>query len=321
MTEKKETYLKKTFNYALKHSLTFFRSIVIFLIALYLLSGIYSVSQNEIGVYQRFGRIINEKVQPGIHYKLPWPFDTITKVPVRKIKRMVIDDFRYSTFNVMTGLDSYCITGDNNLVTISCIIQYTITNPREYLFSVNDPDGMLKSLASRSILHSMASKPIDEILTRGKQSVARHIMAELQKKLDKVKAGINISFVEIDTISPPTRVEQYFSDVVKASIDREKNINEAESYRNEILPRAKAEAMEEIEKAEAYKKEVALIAEGKTGRFNKLLERVREKESSAWELLYIEAMTEVMENIGHKHIINNSRSGEPAANLKIKVSQ
>ncbi len=333
MTEKKEHFLKKTFNYALKHSVLFFRFVLVCLIVLYLLSGVFSISSNEIGVHQRFGRIINDKVQPGIHYKLPWPVDKIIKIPVREVKRMVIDDFSISfdrelfpkssaiNFRYMTGLDSYCITGDNNLATIRCVIQYTISNPYEYLFCIKDPDIMLRSLACKTIIHSMARMPIDDILTKGKQSMASYIMFELQRRLDRLKTGINISFVEINNISPPVRVERYFSDVIKASIDREKNINEAESYRNEILPEAKAEAMERIEKAKSYKKEVILMAEGRTERFNKLLERAGERGSSAREYLYIESMKETMENVGSKHIIGNNGDGKPAVKIKIKEKQ
>ena len=173
-------------------------------------------------------------------------------------------------FTVLTGLDAYCITGDNNLATVSCVIQYTIFNPCDYLFGIKDPEKALKNLAGKAILHCMAKMPIDEILTKGKQAVSGRIQADLQKKLDRLKTGIHVSSVEIKNIKPPDRVAKYFSQVVKASIDRGKSINDAQSYRNEIIPKAKAQAMELTEQAHGYKQEVILTAQGKTQRFNKL---------------------------------------------------
>ena len=281
-------FFRTTFHLALGHAWLFFRVIITGLFLLYFLSGIYSVSQNEIGVHLRCGRIVNETVQPGIHYRLPWPVDRVEKVAVRQVKRMAIEEFwevsrskgqtlSPDSFKAATGLDSYCITGDNNLAMVSCVIQYRVLNPHEYLFCVKDPDTMLKDVACKTILHCMARMPIDEILTRGKQTVASFIRQALQEKLDRLETGISVSFVEINNISPPGRVAQYFSEVVKASIDREKNINEAQSYRNEVMPKAKADAMQALEQARGYKQEVILTAEGKTQRFNNLLAQAGEK--------------------------------------------
>jgi len=124
------------------NAFSYLRWILVCLIFLYLFSGIYSISSNEIGVLQQFGKVIDDKVQPGIHYALPWPIDRVTKVPIRIVKRILIDDF-YSelglesiarAFSGMTELGSYCVTGDNNLVNIICVIQFNITNPFDYLF-------------------------------------------------------------------------------------------------------------------------------------------------------------------------------------------
>lgn len=329
MNDDENVFFQTTFRAALGHTWLFFRVISAGLVLLYLLSGIYSVSQNEIAVHLRFGRIIDEKVQPGIHYMLPWPIDRVEKVAVRQVKRLAVDDFwgtpdnaqNPNSFKSITGLDSYCITGDNNLAMISCVIQYRVLNPREYLFCVKDPDIMLKELACKSILHCMASMPIDEMLTKGKQSVATYIRQALQKRLDHLETGIRVSFVEINNISPPARVARYFSEVVKASIDRERNINEAQSYRNEVIPRGKADAVEIMEQAGGYKQAAILIAEGKTRRFNKLLAQVKEKRRAVQVLLYTEFMKDIMKNVGAKQIVDKDKTDQPIVNLRIKSLQ
>ena len=111
---------------------------------------------------------------------------------------------------------------------------------------------------------------------------------------------------------------RYFSEVVKASIDREQRINEAQSYRNEVIPKAKADAMAIMEQAGGYKQETILTAQGKTQRFNKLMVQVKEKGNAAWSLLYTEFMKDIMTRVGTKQIVDKDKTGKPAVNLRIK---
>ena len=321
----KENKMQGTFRGTFIHMVSFLRWILLCLIILYLFSGIYSISSNEIGILQRFGKVIDDKVQPGIHYAFPWPIDQVTNVPIRMVKRVLIDDFYSASdpesiarvFSGMTGLDSYCVTGDNNLLNAKYVIQFNITNPFDYLFQVKDPNIMLRSMACTTIIHCLSKMPIDEALTRGKQEIANYIKFELQKRLDDSQSGLSVSFVEIRDIKPPDRVEEFFSDVVKAKIDREKMINEAKSYRNEKIPAAKADATRILQKGEAYKKEVVLKAEGEVDRFKKILERVREKGDSARNIIYIETMKDIMRKVGKKHIMVRDKKGGVPARLRL----
>ncbi len=318
------TDIGKIIREALAHLVPFLRWIALCLVLLYIFSGVYSISSNEIGILQRFGKVIDDKVQPGIHYRLPWPVDRVTRVPIKTVSRIQVDDF-YSlgegtmarVFAGMTGLDSYCVTGDNNLVNVSCVIQYTITNPCKYLFSVASPDIMLRSMASNTIIHCLATMPIDDALTRGKQQIANYIKHELQKRLDDSQCGLSISFVELSDIKPPDRVERYFSDVVKADIDKAKMINMAESYRNEKIPAAQADATKILQEAGAYKTEVVLRAEGDASRFEKLLEQVQKKGGSSRTLLYLDTMRDILRNVGKKHFVGRDTSGKPPARLRL----
>jgi len=246
-------------------------------------------------------------------------------VPKKIVNRILIDDF-FSAANPkstarmffnMTGLASYCITGDNNLVNVECVIQYNITHPFQYLFRVKKPDIMLRNMACNTIIHCLSRMPVDIILTRGKQEIANYVKMELQKRLDACETGLSVFFVELKDIKPPDRIQRFFSDVVKANIDKEKMISEAESYRNEKLPEAQANASRALQEAEAYKKEVVLKSEGEAERCNNLLSRVHEKENSSREVLYMEAVQEIMQNVGKKHIIGVQKDGTPPARLRI----
>jgi len=315
------TVFRETFS----HVLSFYRWILLSLFVLYFAAGIYSVSPNEVGVLQRFGEVKDDKVPPGIHYALPWPIDRVEKVPVRIVNRILIDDFFSSmdpasaalTFFQMTGLASYCITGDNNLVNIRCVIQYTITQPSLYLFRSRTPERMLRNMACNAILRSLASMPVDRILTRGKQELAQEIKARLQGRLDEMNAGLSVSFVELSDIQPPDRVARYFSDVVKAKIDREKTVNESQSYRNEKIPAAQAEAARLLQEARAYQAEVVLRAEGETERFLKILERSRQGGGSVREMIYLDTLKAVGSQVGRKHIVFPDKDGGPPAKLRV----
>ncbi len=318
--------IRETLQETVVKFLRFLRWLTACLVLLYVFSGVYSISSNEVGILQRFGRVVNDNIQPGVHFALPWPIDCVTKVPIRVMHRMLIDDFfsdetdtiyTSQVFSRMTGLDSYCLTGENNLVNVMCVIQYNIIEPAKYLFCISKPDVMLRSMACNTIIRCLANMPIDEALTRGKRELMVYVKSALQHRLDVADTGISISFIEISSIKPPERVQDVFSDVVKANIDREKMINEAVAYRNEQIPAANARAERILQEAEAYKTEVVLKAEGETARFLKLLERTREKDNSVRQLMYIETLKKIMKNVGEKHFMICDERRKGPAHIRI----
>lgn len=308
---------------------SFSRQIAVCLILIYFGSGTYSISSNEVGILQRFGKVIESGIQPGIHFALPWPIDRVTKVPIKVVNRILIDDFTRGkknedsasgVFAELTGLDSYCLTGDNNLVNIMCVVQYNIIDPVKYMFHVSSPDDILKNMACNTIVHCLAGMSIDGVLTSGKQGMVYNIKKDLQKRLDDTDSGMGVSFIEISSINPPERVQDVFSDVVTANIDREKMINDAEAYRNEKIPAANADAAKILEEAEAYGKEVVLKVEGDTERFLNLLEQASIKGNSVRKMIYIETMTEIMKSVGTKKIMVSDEKEDVPARLILNTS-
>jgi len=294
------------------------------LVLLYIASGIYSISQTQIGVHQRFGKIINPNVNPGIHYALPWPVDKIDKVPVMIVQRILIDDFSSNleqdsipyAFHKMTGLTPNCISGDNNIVNIICAIQYTVSNPVDYLFEVKDNERLLRDIVCNSIIKSLACMQVDEILTYGKRKVENMIKTLTQEKLDSLRCGLIISFVELRDVRPPRTVQVAFDDVINAKIDRRKIVSQAESRRNEQVLQAKATATRIIEKAKTYKLERILTAHGETQRFNKQLEAYQKMKKVTKKRLYFEFVRQVFPEIEKVYIIDKQGNENPA---KIKI--
>lgn len=301
--------IKLEFQKSLAKTNVFLKGIGLGLIFLYLFSGIYSISSNEIGVLQRFGKVVEKDVRPGIHFGLPWPIDKISRVPVKKVETILIDDFyekgdNAAFFLTYTGLTSYCVTGDNNIVTINCVLKYTIGKPNDYLFNINRVKLALKSLATNTLLHRLSEMPVDEILTYGKKKIESSVKLDLQARLDNIQSGINITFVELKDVRPPLIVQNAFDDVINAKIDKRKMISRAESYQNEKIPGANAQAACLIHEAEAYKKGVIARAKGETIRFLKQLSEYRKNPEVTRKRLRRELINKTLPLVEKKIIVD-----------------
>jgi len=309
---------------AISSSKKFVLYILMALILLYLASGIYCVAQTQLGVHQRFGRIINPNVKPGIHYALPWPIDKIDKVSIKIVQRILIDDFGTGfdvdsvpyVFRQITGLTPYSISGDNNIVNIVCAIQYVVSNPVDYLFKIQDNERLLRDVVCNAIIKILAGLPVDEILTYGKRKIEIDIKTEVQKKLNNLNCGLIISFVELRDVKPPKTVQGAFDDVINAKIDKRKIVSQAESRRNEKVPQAQATAVKIIEKAKTYKLERILNAQGQTQRFLEQLKTYRKMKKVTKKRLYFEFIKQVFPEIDKVYIVDKNGNKNPA---KIKV--
>lgn len=298
----------KNLKYALDSTKSFFWLLILILLIIYLSSSIYSISPNQVGVLQRFGKIINKKVMPGIHYCFPWPIERIDKVSVKKIHRIIFDDFTEKsyiakTFKNLTGLDSYCITGDNNVVNLTCVLQYTIDRPDEYLFSINNNEQVLRHMISNTIIHTLASMSVMEILTHGKSNIENNIKQNLQERLDCLESGLSITFVELRDVSPSKVVQSYFDDVINAQIDKKKYITTAESYHSEQVLKAKAQAIRIVQKAMAYQNKIIAQANGETKRFLKQLKQLYKNPKTTKQQLYMQFAREIWPQIGIKYVV------------------
>jgi membrane protease subunit HflK len=317
--------MDKSIRHHLKDStislLKYFVSVILaVLMVVYLLSGFYKISESELGVIQRFGKVIDGKVGPGGHYKLPWPVDTITKVPVKTTHTMEIKDFSLridndeeNGFRKATGLSSYCITGDNNIVFIDFLIRYNIVNPVNYLFNIKSNEDYLRQVACSAAINSLAGKAVDDILTVGKKGVEIYLRTEIQASLDHLNSGLGISAIEIKEVSPHKGVRTFFERVINAQIQKRELVNNAESYRNEKLPKTKGMAMRVKEEARGYKTEVVSRAKGETDRFKKQLDEYSKAKNITKQRMYLDFIQEkfpalkkiiVVDNSGERRIID-----------------
>jgi len=295
----------------------FARWILLGLACAYLASGVFSIAPSEVGVLLRWGRVVDTSVPPGIHYAVPWPVDRVIRVPVRTVMKLTVDDFFEASevaagFRAVTGLSSYLLTGDNNIVTISCVLQYSIKDPAKYLFALADSERTLRSLACNTLIHCLSGLTISDVLTIGKATIRSYVGSELQRRLDELDTGLEVTFVELKDVTPPRQVQENFNDVINAKIDKEKRVNQAISYHNEQIPRAKADSDRAVREAEAYRQRVVARAEGDADRFLNHLAEYRRAESVTRTRLHLDFLDELLPRLRRVWVVD-TEDGEPVA--------
>jgi len=268
------------------------------LIMLYFISGIYIVRPDEVGIVRLFGRIVEERVQPGMHYALPWPFQKVDKPKIAEIKSINVGDGKAekkedgAASNVIQT-----ITGDTNIVNIRMTVQFTIKDPVKFMFRVGNPAMMLSKAAEAELNMIIGRIPVDESLTTGKTEIQNAIRAKTQELMDKYGAGIHIIAANLQSIEPPENVIASFKDVSSARADKERIISEAQSYANNVLPMARGEAEEILRKAESFKVERINSATGEAESFLNVLKEYNKAREATETRLYIETMEKILPDI------------------------
>ncbi len=245
----------------------------------WLLSGIYVVQPAQAGVVTQFGAFV-KSTGPGPHWRLPWPFQTVEKVEVEEIRSAKLTN-------------QLILTQDENIVDIDLAVQYNIKSAEDYLFNVRGPDRTLEEVVESALREVVGSTVLESVLTTGRDVVWNTTLDSLQVVLDSYNAGIFITAVNLERAQPPEEVQDAFSDAIKAREDKERFINEAQAYSNEVLPRARGDAQRALEQSEAYKARVEQAAIGESERFLSLLTEYAKAPEVTRERLYLEAMETV----------------------------
>ncbi|MBW1971888.1 MAG: FtsH protease activity modulator HflK [Deltaproteobacteria bacterium] len=271
--------------------------IVAIIFVLWLLTGIYIVAPDEKGVVLRFGKFVYE-TGPGPHWHLPIPIESVLKPKVTQVRRIEIG---FRTVRVYPKprykavlAESRMLTGDENIVNIEFIVQYLIKNARDYLFNVRDQSKTVKDAAEAAMREVIGKNSIDDALTTGKFKIQKDTQQLLQQILDSYKAGIQIKTIQLQDVHPPTEVMHAFKDVASAKEDKNKFINDAYGYRNDLIPKAKGRAAEILNEAMSYKATKIKKAQGDTTRFLKLLSEYEKAKDVTKKRLYIETMQDIL---------------------------
>jgi len=288
-----------------------FKYLIFVAIAVWFGFGVYTIDPAEKGVVLRFGAFQDE-TNPGLHWHLPFPIETLTKINVEQIRtaeigfRNVVNSNRRFGGNVSS--ESIMLTKDENMIDAKFAVQYKVNDAQNYLFNVVNPDITLRQVVESAIRQVVGQNTMDFILTEGRVTVAEAIKERSQRLLTQYKTGLSITSVNMQDAQPPEQVQAAFSDAVKAREDRERLINEAEAYANDIIPRARGKAARTIEEAKAYKEQVISKSEGEAERFDQILTEYEKAPEVTKERLYRETLEGVLGSTNKVVVDSNANS-------------
>jgi membrane protease subunit HflK len=267
-------------------------------------TGIYIVAPDERGVVLRFGKVVRE-TESGPHYHLPWPIEQVFTPSVTSIRK---DEIGFRT--VSTGpparyqeidAEALMLTGDENIVKLEFIVQYKVRADAEgtsaFLFNIRDPQGTLRAVAEAAMREVIGRTNIDNALTDGKEEIQVAAQQELQRILDAYAAGIDVMTVQLQDVDPPDQVSDAFKDVISAQQDKERLINEAYGYANDVVPKARGEAAQLVNEAEGHREGTVREAAGAAQRFTALQAEYAKAPDVTRRRLYLETMEHVLPGV------------------------
>ncbi|EMO4453091.1 FtsH protease activity modulator HflK [Klebsiella michiganensis] len=254
-------------------------------------SGFYTIKEAERGVVTRFGKF-SHLVEPGLNWK-PTFIDNVQAVNVESVREL--------------AASGVMLTSDENVVRVEMNVQYRVTDPERYLFSVTSADDSLRQATDSALRGVIGKYTMDRILTEGRTVIRSDTQRELEETIRPYNMGITLLDVNFQTARPPEEVKAAFDDAIAARENEQQYIREAEAYTNEVQPRANGQAQRILEEARAYKTQTVLEAQGEVARFAKILPEYKAAPEITRERLYIETMEKVLSHT-RKVLVNDKGS-------------
>ncbi len=273
--------------------------IVLLFVVGYLYAALYKVQPDEAGVVLRFGKWI-ETTDTGLH--IHWP--PIDQVLIPKVTAVNKIDVGFGAGKK----ERQMLTGDENIVDVRYSVLWRIKDPARFLFNLDQKEQSIKSISESAMREVVAKTDIQQIMTSERFGIEVEVRGIMQEVLDKYEAGIEITQVKMDTVSPPAQVSEAFNDVQKAEADRDKTINEAKKYQNKIVPTARGTAERMNQEAQAYKAQAITMAQGESARFLSVYEQYKMAKDVTRRRIYLETMEKILSNTD-KVILENEGGG------------
>ena len=267
-------------------------------VVLWGLSGFYTVDEGTRGVVTRFGAYVST-TQPGLNWHIPSPVEQVLVINVDQ-QRFIEVGYRSGGGQAVAAgsvpKEAMMLTRDENIVDVRLAVQYQVKDAKDYAFNVLDPASTLKQVTESVERGVIGHSDMDFVLTEGRSEIVLDIKTEIQEIMDAYKTGILITSVNLQDAQPPEQVQGSFEDAIKAREDKQRLINEAEAYSNDVVPKARGAASRIVQEAEGYKQKVIAEASGDVSRFSQLLGEYKKAPAVTKQRMYIEAIETVLEH-------------------------
>lgn len=274
-----------------------------------IVTAVKTVGPEEEGVVVQLGEY-SRTLQPGLNFIAPFGIEKMYKIPVQ---RQLKQEFGFRTVSAgqrteytKTGFgdESMMLTGDLNLTDVEWVVQYRIVDSYKYLFKVRNPEKTLRDMSESAMRKIVGDRTVNEVLTVGRQEISTSVEVLLQKLCDEYENGIRIDQVVLQDVNPPEPVKPSFNAVNEAQQERETLINQAEADYNRIIPRARGEADETIQLAEAYSLTRVNGAKGDSARFTSVFDEYIKAPEVTKQRLYLETIERILPKLGNKIIVD-----------------
>ena len=285
--------------------------VLIVILGLWAASGLYIVNPGEHAVIQRFGAQDRTQDTEGLGYHLPWPVETVTTVNVSELRKMEIG---FSELYSRGGSqkrdipdESLMLTSDANIVDLDLVVLWNINSAEDFLFQIRDPENTIKKVVQSAIREVVGQTNMLPIITTARSQVEEQAREIMIRNLDEYKSGVHISQVLIQQAEVHPDVQHAFQDVQSAKQDAEDTQNRANAYKEDIIPRARGQAIKMKQEAEGYRESVIAQSTGDAERFNAVYRAYKTGETVTKERMYIETMEKVLN--GAQKIILDQEGG------------
>jgi len=263
-----------------------------------MLSGIYLVKPDQQAVETMFGKVVAPRVMPGLHYAWPWPIESVTKLKVMQLQRLVVGgDLPDSVLGRTQPLASQFISGDQNIINMRVVVQYSVGVPADYLFQTLDVGKAVAAAVEAELARRIAHRTVDAVLTTEKAAIQEEVRAAAQKRINDYHTGVQLSTINIESVTPPPEAADSFRDVASARADAERVVNESQGYANDLIPKSRGEAQQMLEAAAAYKERKVNEASGDAARFTQVAAEYQKAAQVTGERLYMETMEQILPKI------------------------
>jgi len=280
---------------------------VLVILGAWVLSGTFLVAPDQQAVVTTWGAVTSPRVLPGLHYALPWPVQQVYKLKVRQLRRIIIGG---SVADIPLGRlqsnASEFLSGDQNLLNVRVVAQYSVSEPRDFLFRAPNVDRVVGAAVESELSRRLAHTAVDNIMTTDKVAVQNDVFAASQKCLEEYGVGVSLSSINIEHVAAPPDAADAFRDVAGARADAIRYINEAQGFANDLLPRAHGEAARMQQAAQAYKEGRVNRAMGDAARFGAVAAEYAKAPEVTGTRVYVEAMEQILPQLRKLIVDSNS---------------
>lgn len=263
------------------------------LVAIYIGSGVFVVQDGHTGVVLQFGKY-RSTAEPGVHLRLPYPFETHEIVNVAQVRSVEIG--RGNPMSDSSMRDASVMTRDGDILYVRVAVQYQVKSATDYLFRTADPDLSVTQAAQSAVREIVGARSTASLLDGNRDAIREPLAQAIQSALDRYRAGLAVAGVTIQSIEPPAAVQSAYADAVRAEQERSRAKSEAQAYAGQILPGAKAQAQRTIDDAKAYSERVVARAQGDAERFKEVYAQYAKAPALVRERMYLDTMREIYSN-------------------------